>query len=98
MLISFCYECTGRYPSAWVSTGVQGSWESELLVLSPFHTFHISVILMGRSVDLNFGAMPLVQSPPHTPRPDVSSMAVEFVVRNRKAAEKWAVVWLEIMF
>lgn len=97
VLITFCYECTGRCPSAWGSAWVQDAWESELLAISPFHTFYISVILMGRSMDLNLGALPLGQSPPHTPGPDISSMALEFVVRNRKAAEKLAVVWLEIM-
>lgn len=88
-LITFCYECTGRCPSAWGSAWVQGSRESELLAISPFRTFHVSVILIGRSVDLNLEAMPLGQSPPRTPGPDISSMALEFIVRNRKTAEKW---------
>lgn len=82
VLITFCYECTGRCPSAWGSARVQGAWESELLAISPFRTFYISVILMGRSMDLNLGALPPGQSPPRTPEPDVSSMALEFVVRN----------------
>lgn len=84
----FCYECTGRYPSAWGSAWVPGSWESELLAITPFHTLHTSVILMGRSVGLNLGALPPVQRPPPTLRPDVSSVALEFV-RHRNAAEKW---------
>lgn len=89
VLIIFCYECTGRYPSAWGSAWVPGSWESELLAITPLYTFYTSVILMGRSVGLNLGALPPVQRPPRTPGPDVSSMALEFIVRHRNTAEKW---------